>query len=254
MIITFNTGGGADAGKKRPLLISQRPNEIAIMSGFSQDVLLENWPRRDVDTGSDDRLLCAAEKEEVVQRQRGTLLQDWPRRDSMTTASSFDSTEAEDEDDVTSASVSRDVHVGFSETSQLYVYERESMSLLRSLSYAKKDYDKFGKEALLEGLRIQNIIATTPSPHNSNAESVKYLLHHDIISREELLGIEHFILGKPSTVLKIRRLHAAAVLWTQQELQHQQLEDRALNLGKFAQSSSLRLRSTQGARIRAGRF
>ena len=141
MIITFNTGGDADAGKKHPLLISQRPNEIAIMSGFSQDVLLENWPRRGrgVDTGS-NRLLC----------------------------------EAEDEDNVTTyASVSRDVHVGFSETSQLYVYERESMSLLRSLSYTKKDYDKFGKEALLEGLRIKNIIATTPSPYDSDAESVK---------------------------------------------------------------------------------
>ena len=216
------------------------------MTGFNQDVLLENWPRSGVDVDSNGRLLCEAEEEEAS-IQRGTLLEDWPRRGSMASASFLDSAEA---NAVTSAPASRDVHVGFSETSQLHVYERESMSLLRGLSYTKKDYDEFGKEALLEGLRIKNIIAT--APHDSHAESIKFLIQHDIISKEELLGIEHFILGKPSTVRKMRRLHAAAVLWEQQELQHQKLKDRALNLSKFAQSSSLSLRSTQRARIRAG--
>ena len=224
--------------------------------------LLENWPRRDLDDVdySNVRLLDAVEQEETA--LRGTLLEDWPRRESITSdGSSFDSA-AQAEDNVgTSVTFDRIIkgqrrcklrrQVDFSETSRLYVHKRESPSLLRSLSYTKKDYDEFGREAMLEGLRINDIISTVPQ--DSTAESIKYLLEHDIISREELVGIEHFTLGKPSAVLKMRKLHAAAVLWKQQELQDQKVEDPVLGLAKFAQSSSISLRSSQNARIRAGR-
>jgi hypothetical protein len=155
------------------------------------------------------------------------------------TFASFDSEEI----DVASVSNKRHRHhlrsVHFSETSQLRVYERESKYLLRSLTYTKEDRNRFGKDALLEGLRIKNLVATAPP--ESTAESIKYLLRHDIISREELVGVENFFLdSKPTAVVKRRKRHAAAVLWKQQELQHQKLEDPALNLGKFAQSSSLK--------------
>ena len=223
------------------------------MSGSSQEDLLENWPRQDLDDDVDSnlRLLGAVEQEEPV--RRGTLLEDWPRRESITSDnSSFDSTAALAEDDDTIITGQRrKLHVYFSETSELYVYKRESSSLLRSLSYTKKDYEEFGREAMLEGLRIKDIIATVPQ--DSTAKSIKYLLKHGIISKEELLGIEHLILGKPSAVPKMRKLHAAAVLWKQQEMQHQKLEDIVLDLAKFAQSSSLSLRSMHSARIRAGR-
>lgn len=219
------------------------------MSGFSREDLLENWPRRDLDDVdySNVRLLGAVEQEEPV--LRGTLLEDWPRKESVTTSddSSFDSTAAQAEDKGQRCKLRR--HVDFSETSRLYVHKRESSSLLRSLSYTKKDYDEFGREAMLEGLRIKDIISTTP--HDSTAKSIKYLLRHGIIGREELVGIEHFVLGKPSAVPKMRRLHAAAVLWKQQELQQQEVEDPASELGKFARSSSLSLSSSQGARVRA---
>ena len=211
------------------------------MTAFNQEELLENWPCRCAD--SDDGLFCAAEKA----ARRDTLLEHWPKRKSSTTFASFDSEEV----DVASVRNKRHRHhlrsVHFSETSQLRVYERESKYLLRSLTYTKDDRDEFGKDALLEGLRIKNLVDTAPPI--STAESIKYLLRHDSISRAELIGIEHFILGKPSRVQKMRKHHAAAVLWKQQELQHQKLEDPALNLGKFAQSSSLK--SMQRARIRA---
>ncbi|KAK1733049.1 hypothetical protein QTG54_016187 [Skeletonema marinoi] len=210
------------------------------MTDLNQEELLENWPRQGVD--SDDRLFCAAEK--VVRRD--TLLEHWPKRESMT-YTSFDSGA---DDDASAANIRNRRHfrvVDFSEASHLHVYERESMYLLRSLTYTKDDRDEFGKDTLLEGLRIKNLVDTAPPI--STAESIKYLLRHDSISRAELIGIEHFILGKPSRVQKIRKHHAAAVLWKQQELQHQKLEDPALNLGKFAQSSSLK--SMQRARIRA---
>ena len=92
------------------------------------------------------------------------------------------------------------------------------------MTYTKDDRDEFGKDTLLEGLRIKNLVDTAPPI--STAESIKYLLRHDSISRAELIGIEHFILGKPSRVQKIRKHHAAAVLWKQQELQHQSLKTR----------------------------
>jgi hypothetical protein len=122
------------------------------------------------------------------------------------------------------------------------------MYLLRSLAYTKEERNKFGKDALLEGLRIKKLIAAAPSV--STVESIKYLLRHDMISSAELIGLEHFILGKPSRVLQIRKQHAAAVLWKQHELKQQKPEeDPVLGLGNFAQSSSLK--STQSARIRA---
>ena len=208
------------------------------MTNLNQEELLENWPRQGID---DNRLFCAAEK--AVRRD--TLIEHWPKRESMT-YTSFDS----GADDASAANMRNRRHfrvVDFSEASHLHVYERESMYLLRSLTYTKDDRDEFGKDTLLEGLRIKNLVDTAPPI--STAESIKYLLRHDSISRAELIGIEHFILGKPSRVQKIRKHHAAAVLWKQQELQHQKLEDPALNLGKFAQSSSLK--SMQRARIRA---
>jgi len=210
------------------------------MNDSYQEELLENWPCRG--EGSDDRLCVASEK--AVRRD--TLLEHWPKRKSV--IDSFDS----DEDDATSASISnkRRHHVrsvDFSSSSHLHVYERESMYLLRSLAYTKDDYDVFGKQALLEGFRIKNLIAD--APHDSEAKSIKHLLRHDIINKEELIGIEHFILGKPSRVYKTRKHHAAAVLRKQQEQEDQQLADPALNLGNFARSNSLR--SSQKAIIRA---
>ena len=199
-----------------------------------------NWPRRGADSA--DRLFCAAEK--AVRRD--TLLEHWPKRKS--SIASFDS-EEEEEEDVISMRNKRcqpiRLSFHFSESSQLYVYERETMCLLRSLSYIKEDYEKFTKDALLEGLRIKSLIAT--APQDSDAGSIKYLLRNGIISKDEVIGIEHFILGKPSRVRKIRKQHVAAVLTRQQEQQYLRIEDPALSLGEFAQSSSHR--SMQSAEI-----
>jgi hypothetical protein len=205
------------------------------MTDYNQEELLVNWPHRGADDSDNHR---AAEKA----LRRDTLLEHWPERKSSVTITSFDSRETDE------AAAASSCHcVDFSESSQLHMYEREPMSLLRSLAYTKKDRDEFGKDAFLEGNRIKNLIAAAPP--ESTAESIKYLLRHDVISREELIGIEHFILGKPTRVVKIRKLHAAAVLWKQLEQRHEKHENPALNLSKFAEKSSLR--STERARIRA---
>jgi len=68
-----------------------------------------------------------------------------------------------------------------------------------------------------------------------------------------LIGIDNFIMGKPTRVTKIRKRHSAAVLRKQKEvrLQAQTLlqEDTALILGRFAEQNSQK--STQNALGRA---
>mmetsp|Transcript_27316 Transcript_27316/g.46425 ORF Transcript_27316/g.46425 Transcript_27316/m.46425 type:complete len:183 (-) Transcript_27316:80-628(-) len=136
--------------------------------------------------------------------------------------------------------------VAFSECSQLHVYEPNDQFLLKSLCYTKEDQDAFSAESVREGLRIKNLIET--APHESIAESIKYLLRNRIITRGELVGVENYILGKTSNVLKLRRDHSAAVLRKQHEQRKQQLQD-PMNLGKAAQISSVK--SVQKARVRA---
>ena len=198
------------------------------MTGCNQEDLIVNWPHQ-------DKAL-----------RRHTLLEHWPRRNSSMTDANDDAAAACSSS--YSSSNKKRHYVRFSESSQLHRYERESVYLLRSLAYTKEDRNEFGREAYLEGLRIRELIRAAPP--DSVADSIKYLLRHYIISREEFVGIEHFILGKPSRVVQTRKQHAAAVLWKQHELQHEKLEeDVALGLGRFSQSSSFR--SSQRARVRA---
>ena len=140
--------------------------------------------------------------------------------------------------------------VRFSETSQLHTYQRPPTSVLQSLSYTKTDNDEFRRHALIEAMRIKGLISD--APHDSCSDSVRYLLRNNIIDRDDLIGIDHFVLGAPSRVRKIRKRHAAAVLRKQQELRQgsQTLLDLpSSTLGKFAESSSLK--SSQNARVRA---
>ena len=161
--------------------------------------------------------------------RRDTLLVDWPKRNSSIGVTHKSNT------------------VRFSEASQLYVYERHSISLLRSLAYTKENRDEFGKDALEEGLRIKQLIAM--SPCDSTAESLKFLLQENLLSKAELMGIENFFHGKSARAAKVRKQHSDAVLKRQWEQRHQKLDDPVIDLGKFAQKSSLN--STKSARIRA---
>jgi hypothetical protein len=190
----------------------------------SNQELLENWPYRPA-------------------VRRDTLLEDWPRRkSSIMTSSSFDS------DSLQGATHKSHRVVRFSDASQLYVYERHSISLLRSLAYTKENRDEFGNDALAEGLRIKQLIAMSPCC-DSTAESLKFLLQENIISKAELVGIEHFFHGRSVRVAKVRKQHSDAVLKRQWEQRHRKLDDQVIDLGKFAQKSSHK--STKSAIIRA---
>ena len=186
-----------------------------------QDELLENWTH-----------CCAV--------RRDTLLERWPSFNSSKSCASSIA-------DACAPRKSHGLTVQFSENSTLHFYEKYPTSP-QSLAYTKEDRDEFGKDALLEGLRIKNLIATAPG--DSVCESMKYLLRHRFITKAEIVGIDHFITGTSTSVLQTRRNHSAAVLKKQNELRHdQELEEPAWYLAKFAQSRSHK--STERARTRA---
>lgn len=189
-----------------------------------RDTLLENWQKP-------MSSLMAADMTESDSPQRDTL-QTWPKHTLSSSGKSH-----------------KRNRVRFSESSQLHIYERLPVSALQSLSYTKMDNYRFRQHALLEAMRIKNLIA---SVDGSASDSIRYLIRNNMIDRDDLIGIDHYVLGAPFRVRKIRKRHAAAVLQKQQELRQQgsqTLQDLPSTLGKFAQSSSLK--SSKNARVRA---
>mmetsp|Transcript_21514 Transcript_21514/g.32546 ORF Transcript_21514/g.32546 Transcript_21514/m.32546 type:complete len:193 (+) Transcript_21514:172-750(+) len=178
-------------------------------------------------------------QEESPAARRESLLEDWPRRASSKEA---------DQDVDSSKSQSG---VNFSDFSTLHVYDDLDYLYLKKKAYSQKDREVFSARAMMEAIRIKNLIFN--SPPVSVKESIKYLLKNNIISRDELIGIDHLIAGRRTDALHVRRDHMAAVLRKQQELrrhQPQQEEDSLIiELGRFSEQSSLR--STHYAIARA---
>ncbi len=138
--------------------------------------------------------------------------------------------------------------VFFSETSTLNIYEGYRGDLHRSnISYSPQDRDTFHAEATQEADRIKVLLIT--APQQSRADSLKYLLKNNFVSREELIGIEHMAL-EDSNRSEIRMSHSMAVLRKQQEQQqgHASFRDPAIALGKFARKNSLESRNRARAR------
>ena len=135
----------------------------------------------------------------------------------------------------------------------LHLYERDD-EYLKNLAYTEDDRDEFGAQAMLEASRIKDRISTAPP--DSVKDSIKYLLQNGIITRDELVGIDHLILGKRKKIIQKRREHSAAVLWKQYEQKQEQqfkqeseADHSAIVLGRFAEQSSLK--STRSAIARA---
>jgi hypothetical protein len=139
-------------------------------------------------------------------------------------------------------------HVSFSTMSKVHLYKKDKL-YSRNVAFSREDCDEFSARALYDADRIRRLIITVPPPSASFADSIKYLLRNNIITAEELLGIEGMILYGPSRVFKVRRKHCKAVLKrqkeqrlkVQQQQQQQQLtiqDDPSLALGKFARKNS----------------
>jgi hypothetical protein len=138
-------------------------------------------------------------------------------------------------------------HVSFSTMSKVHLYKKDNL-YSRNVAFSKEDFVEFSARALYDADRIRRLIITVPPPSASFAGSIKYLLRNNIITQEELIGIEAMILYGPSRVFKVRRKHWKAVLKRQkeqrlefQQQQQQQLtlqDDPSVALGKFARKNS----------------
>jgi hypothetical protein len=170
-----------------------------------------------------------------------TPIDDWPRRSS--------SMEADLTTNTTTTSYPKPPRVSFSEISLLFRYEGHDLCM-KQLAYDKEDRKVFKTEAKLEARRIRNLIENAPPA--SADESMEFLTHHGIMSKDELVGIEPLVLGASSRILKTRKLHSQIVLRKQYEQRnhnHQLKDDPVMSLGRIAQRSSLK--SAKLARVRA---
>eukprot|EP00580_Thalassiosira_gravida_P019102 CAMPEP_0201676978 /NCGR_PEP_ID=MMETSP0494-20130426/43093_1 /ASSEMBLY_ACC=CAM_ASM_000839 /TAXON_ID=420259 /ORGANISM="Thalassiosira gravida, Strain GMp14c1" /LENGTH=238 /DNA_ID=CAMNT_0048159821 /DNA_START=60 /DNA_END=776 /DNA_ORIENTATION=+ len=139
--------------------------------------------------------------------------------------------------------------VTISEQSSMYIYNSDPF-YTRNKSYTKTERANFTSETLSEVIRIKQLIISIPGA--SAKDSFKYLLKNNIISLEEMVGIEHLVICRSmSKLLKERRDHVRAVLVEQerQRMKRTVKDDPAEKLGEFSRTRSIM--SAQKARIRA---
>ena len=115
-------------------------------------------------------------------------------------------------------------------------------------SYTSADRRSFRAEAAQDGLRIQDLVSSCPG-NTKTPHAIQHLMKNGVLSREELVGIEHYITKDgPVRLMYERRAHAAVVLKAQKQLL-QKSEDIVDKLARVSAASSTR--SFQKARSRA---
>jgi len=132
--------------------------------------------------------------------------------------------------------------VSFSEMSQMFVYEDDEL-YHKNVAYSQQECNAIGVKTLLEKLRIQNLMSSTP--YGSRRDSLRFLMKTKLVSIDELIGIEDVLL--PPSVINVRENHSRALLQKQHELAA--VEDPVKCLAQFAEKSSFK--SIHLARIRA---
>jgi hypothetical protein len=115
------------------------------------------------------------------------------------------------------------------------------------MSYSTSEIKKFHSRAQREGLRINRLLACCPP--NQAGTAIKLLVTNQILTEDELLGIETLIGEGAVERTKLKRCeHADLVLSTQMRMREKNEED----VGKLARiASSNSKRSFQKARLRA---
>lgn len=112
----------------------------------------------------------------------------------------------------------RNKQVKFSESSMLYRYpEDEDPSYSKSdASYTTSERKASTQNAIREAIRIKALLSR-PNV-KSNESSLNSHLELCGVSKEEILGIEHFALEDPMRALERRRNHVKVVLMEQENL------------------------------------
>lgn len=184
-----------------------------------------------------------------VNHQVDELLEGWPstRRTSMCSVNTQDW-----------QSLCQKLHprVTFSEQSSMHIY-RADPHYVRTKSYTKEERRNFSSQTLQQAIRIKRLVLSTPGC-TSTKDSFKYLLKNKVIGLEEIVGLEHLVLGKSaSKLMKERREHVNAVVREQGKQKYleytsnkmKDVDHQMVKLGEFSESRSVK--SVKRAKIRA---
>lgn len=190
--------------------------------------------------------------ERMLRKEADGLIEDWPKRRSSSCGPTNNARDRQqslrlerprrqlrDETRTSRAPEAKRVVVTFSKTSDLYTYPpfddvRAMDDNNRKEFYTGRDFKSFRSEARSDAARIRLEITSSSSSsqssqsgkqstHEYDYESVLGLLKEDILSIEEMIGIEHYIFSKSGSggtskndlgrfESKERRDHARAVL------------------------------------------
>lgn len=137
--------------------------------------------------------------------------------------------------------------VSFSQTSE--VQEYHSLDELYDKSYSIVERKRFKRGTLMEAIRIRRRILLFRNESSPSTSSMKI---KDVISPEELIGIEQLVQCKSvSHIGKLRREHVQAVLTEQKRMitEKKNFKEMAYLLREFTVSRSIK--SVLNARTRA---
>ncbi|KAL3795664.1 hypothetical protein HJC23_002071 [Cyclotella cryptica] len=135
--------------------------------------------------------------------------------------------------------------VSFSEYSRLHVYGEDPL-YRRCKFYSSSEYEAFRTRAASDAYKLRQLLAACPL---QNAETIRLLIAHGAVKREDFLGIEHLISRSVfERVTKERRSHSALLLKRQEELQEKNELD-ACSLAEVLVPRSAK--SAARARVRA---
>ncbi|KAL7477209.1 hypothetical protein ACHAW6_003022 [Cyclotella cf. meneghiniana] len=138
--------------------------------------------------------------------------------------------------------------VTISEHSQLRLFKVHKAA---SQWYSSKDREAFQAEALCEAFRIRELMAAASEGGNTRGKATLYLIQRNLLSPEEMLGIEDLISSVASARRSCneRRLHVALVLKKQEELKKISESDISNKLAELASARSSK--HVDRARLRA---
>lgn len=163
---------------------------------------------------------------------RGDLLEDWPQRASC----SVDATSKRDRKRVTISHLSKVRKYTVDESTD-------------PQSYSSKDRKLFQEDTVREAYRIRKLMSLCPEGFNTGGKATIYLIQNNLLSVEEMIGIENLInVASAKNTLKERRIHTALVLNKQRELREQNLVNID-ELGEIARFRSSK--NAERARLRA---
>jgi hypothetical protein len=169
---------------------------------------------------------------------RNELLEDWPSRITGDCWSI-------DANDQSNHWVRARPQVTFSKLSSVQIYPHDP-AVMRDMSYTKDERKSFCNEAVAECLRIRQLLHSTPGGFNK--DSFKCLIKNNVVSMEEIVGIDHMVLGKSASLIKERQEHIRSVVSAQYDI-FMTGGDSVEKLAAFCASRSSR--AVKRARVRA---